>query len=120
MIFLDAAALIWRNPEVVTRNPSGVTQGARDAYDTAKSMRAYRDRHKAAKTYFCRYCGDSGSIHIHHIHPVSVAPEKAASEANFILLCADCHFRVAHAGRWTDYVANVDDLCRIRRLTVTR
>lgn len=120
MIILEAAKLAWRNPAVVLRNPSGVTQGARDAYETAKAVRAYRADQKAKDLLFCRWCGDESDIHVHHVEPVSVAPELAAVPGNFLLLCSTCHLHVAHAGRWTRYVKNVRNACRLRDLRVTR
>lgn len=120
MIFIEAAQLAWRNPVIVTRNPSGITQAARDAYATAKAMRNYRELQERFGTSFCRWCGDNDGLHVHHVEPVSVRPDLAADQANFMLLCAACHLHVGHGGNWKFYVRNVRDLCRVRDLTVTR
>ena len=120
MIWIDAAQLAWRNPSYVTRNPVGVTEGARRAYSTAKVMREYRNDLRRRDLFFCRWCGSSSSLHVHHILPISVAPERADDADNLLPLCADCHLHVGHGGNWRDYIENVRDLCRIRSMVVTR
>jgi len=119
MIAWQIPFFIWRNPSYVTRNPKGITEGARRAYATVKAMESYRAKARTAGEYLCRFCGRSDDIQIHHIEPVSVAPERAGEESNFLLLCQKDHFRIGHAGNWKDYVKNVDDICRIRDLRVT-
>ena len=49
----------------------------------------------------CQLCEASGvRLHVHHIIPVSVAPELAAFPDNLVTLCVECHFYKAHGGVW--------------------
>jgi len=92
-------------PGLILRNPSVVTQGARSLYETRKVMAAHRERHPA-----CALTGRTDGVHVHHIYPCAIAPERAADPTNLITLHARLHFWFAHAGNWKHYVLNVREL----------
>lgn len=97
------------------RNPSWVTQNAREAWATAKAMKVYRRENPA-----CEFCGDARRIQVHHIEPVSVAPERAADIDNMISLCAKrCHITLGHAGNYKNYVENCELLASQARVIKT-
>lgn len=110
---IQAALWAWRNPLYVQRYPTGYIEGIRASYRVTKAMRGYADQHKAHDTYWCRHCKKKAKkgLHVHHIEPVSVAPDKADDKSNFILLCQKCHFTAAHLNNWKDYDANIVSKC---------
>jgi hypothetical protein len=75
-------------------------------------MNEYRRAHPV-----CEYDGRSTPVHVHHVEPISFAPERAADPTNFISLGGKRnHLVVGHAGRWRQYVANVRALCAAVRV----
>lgn len=82
----------------------------RNAWATRKAMNAFR---KANPT--CAFTGRA-PIDVHHVEPISVAPDKAADPANMISLTRDAHFIVGHAGDWKQSVPNVRALCDAVRI----
>jgi len=101
----------------VVRNPKMVTKHARRAYKTHKAMQAYRSGHTE-----CAWCGRSKRLDVHHVIPVSVAPEMAASETNMIMLCRkpQCHLIAGHSDSYRDrYVENIRELCEARKVVRT-
>ena len=113
MIYLQQALWVWRNPQYVTRHPTGYTQGIRASYAVVRAMREFSDHHKANGTYWCRHCRKrpEKGLHVHHVEPVSVAPEKADDEENFILLCQRCHFTAGHLNNWKSFDAAIVNKC---------
>jgi len=97
------------------RNPSYVTRNARKSWDTRKAMDAYREK---PGNDCCAYCGRDQGLHVHHIVPVSVAPELAADPTNFIMLCGKgCHLVIGHEGHYGGrYVENVRELCQAQKV----
>jgi 5-methylcytosine-specific restriction endonuclease McrA len=93
---------------LVRRNPSYVTTQARASWEVAKAMKAF-----ASENTFCAWCGRTKRLQVHHIIPVSVAPERAADVTNMIMLCGKrCHITVGHAGHFRNsYVPDVWSLC---------
>lgn len=103
--WIEFARFAWRNPAYVTR-------AARRAWSTHKAMQRYRAAHPR-----CAWCGRSEHLDVHHIEPVSVAPQLAADERNMIMLCRKppCHQVIGHDGDYARrYVANVRELTRLR------
>lgn len=90
-------------------------QKIRDTWAYRKAMREY------AKTV--RHCEDCGApkmlgrirLEVHHRVPVHVAPERAADKANFICLCASCHFEDGHLGNYRAWNSNLDETIREKR-----
>ena len=75
--------------------------------------------HKKAHP-FCAYTGKTTALHVHHVRPVSTAPELAAEPTNFITLNADAHLHVAHAGDWNSCVPNIREVCSARVIQRTK
>ena len=94
------------------RNPSYVTKNARRSWAVRKAMSLYR-----AKNPECAWCGRSKKLEVHHIEPVSVSPDKAGDESNFMMLCRKpaCHQMIGHNGDWGgSYVENIVEICSTR------
>lgn len=101
----------------VMRNPSAITQGARRLSSTRKAMNAYRDANPR-----CAWCGRDKHLEVHHVEPVSVAPEKAGDPNNMIMLCRKpaCHQVIGHEGDFGGrYVENVKAICLSQRAVKT-
>jgi len=90
------------------RNPSYVTTNARASAGVARAMHSF-----AKANLNCAWCGRTMGLQVHHIHPVSVAPEKASDPANMVMLCGSkCHITVGHLGNYADsFVSNVVEVC---------
>lgn len=52
----------------------------------------------------CRMCGRDGiwNLHVHHIYPASLFPERVLLHSNMVTLCLTCHLGVVHAGDISD------------------
>lgn len=90
------------------RNPSELTTGIRKARATQKAMNSFRS---LTENNWCRYCGTTKKIEIHHIEPVSFFPNKADDFNNMIALCHRCHFTVAHMNNYKKYIHNIAEIC---------
>lgn len=93
------------------RNPSYVTKNVRRAWKTRKAMNEYRER---PENFECAWCGRTKKLEVHHVEPVSVAPDKADDPGNMIMLCRkpNCHQIVGHDGDFGGrYVENVVEIC---------
>jgi len=69
---------------------------------------------KRPENQVCAWCGRTEKLEVHHIQPVSVAPDLAADPDNMIMLCRKpaCHLVIGHNGSFrTRYVANVKSIC---------
>ena len=100
----------------VIRNPSYITKNTRRAWKTRKAMKVFRSNPENAR---CAYCGREGGLDVHHIEPVSVAPEKANDWRNMIMLCRKrkCHLVIGHEGDFGGrYVENVQEICNKQRV----
>lgn len=86
------------------RNPSHVTKHARHQNAVRRAMYKHRKLHPV-----CELTG-LGSICIHHIVPVSIAPELAAEPSNFISLNKKVHLYLAHMGSYTRYMENIVEI----------
>ena len=95
----------FRQPKYCITNP-------RKAWATKKAMDKYRKEHP-----FCEFTGRHGTVHVHHIEPISYAPERAADPTNFVsLLGKRVHITVGHGGNYKDYVENVREICDTARI----
>ena len=99
------------------RNPAYCTKNPRKAYATTKAMRVYREANPV-----CAWCGREGRpVHVHHLEPISYAPDRAADPSNFMTLCAKrCHLTIGHAGNFKNYVSNASSLCDRVRIGLRR
>ncbi len=104
----------------VIRNPAYVTKNARGAWATRKSMNAFR---ALPENQECAWCGRNKKLEVHHIQPVSVAPQKIEDHDNMLMLCrkpAD-HRIVGHDGDFGGrYVENVKAICDDRSQRVVK
>jgi 5-methylcytosine-specific restriction endonuclease McrA len=97
------------------RNPSYVTKNARKQPEVRRAMLKYRKENPV-----CAATGATKNLHVHHKLPVSVAPQLAGVESNFITLESKAHLIVGHAGNYRNYVPNVDEVCRTIRIQRTQ
>src|SRR5208337_4177088 len=56
---------------------------------------------------WCRYCGGSLDLEVHHIHPFHLVPAQELDPANLITLCErmgiECHLHAGHLGNWKNF-----------------
>jgi hypothetical protein len=56
----------------------------------------------------CEVCGRTKNLAVHHVFPVSVAPELELTESNLMTLCeSPCHFMFGHFFNYHCYNKNV-------------
>lgn len=92
--------------DFLLRHPGFTVKSPRKAWSTRKAMKAY-----ALLNPKCEYCGCT-PIHVHHIEPISEAPERAADPRNMLSLGSKrCHLVIGHAGNWRHHVKNVLQMC---------
>ena len=94
---------------MVFRNPSLVTLHWRRMSETRSAVRRFRLHNTK-----CAWCGRTKRLEVHHVVPISVAPELAASEDNMLMLCRKpaCHLIIGHDGDFRGrYVENAKALC---------
>lgn len=66
-----------------------------------------------AREPFCRYCGGTLLLQVHHMMPFHLDPEKELDPSNLITLCEDykdgveCHLHIGHLGNWKTYNPSV-------------
>ena len=73
----------------------------------ASEWRRVRAEH-LAKHPACEACGRTKNLAVHHIFPVSVAPDLELVESNLITLCeTSCHFMFGHFFNYHCYNRNV-------------
>jgi 5-methylcytosine-specific restriction endonuclease McrA len=92
-----------RNPEALRR--------VREYPSYRRAMKEHRLNHPE-----CAYCGRSGSVHVHHIVPVSVDPSLASDPDNLLTLCAKrCHITIGHKGSWKTHNPWARTVCYLTR-----
>jgi hypothetical protein len=75
--------------------------------ERASQWRKVRAAH-LQKEPACAVCGRAGKLIVHHIFPVSIAPELELVEHNLITLCeTPCHFMFGHFFSYHCYNKNV-------------
>ena len=78
----------------------------RQSPEVRAAMKAYRAQYPA-----CEYCGSKRRLAVHHVLPVRVRPDLAATRWNFMTLCFRCHLSIAHLNNFAKrYVANLRDI----------
>jgi hypothetical protein len=61
----------------------------------------------------CEVCGRTANVIVHHIFPVSIAPELELTENNLITLCdTPCHFMFGHFFSYHCYNKDVRKMAR--------
>jgi len=101
----------------VIRNKQYTVKKARRAYKTHKVMQKYRSEHPE-----CAWCGRNKKLDVHHIIPVSVAPERAGDYSNLMMLCRkpQCHLIVGHDTNYgRRYVENIEEICNKKQVVRT-
>ena len=88
----------------------GMQLSASPASEARDKAQTVMHRYKAAHPD-CEVCGAKGGIlkplDVHHVVPVSVAPDMATDTNNLITVCRNCHLWVCHAGNYRLYVGNL-------------
>ena len=68
-------------------------------------------KHHIEKEGWCKYCGGTTHLEVHHIEPFHLNPDKELDDTNLITLCEDigkdCHLKVGHLGNWKNFNPNV-------------
>lgn len=86
---------------------------AQRVYDAAVALLSGRDprwpalrRAHLAKYPGCAACGNTRSVAVHHVVPVSAEPSRELDPDNLLTLCTDgpggmnCHLVIGHCGDW--------------------
>ena len=98
--------------QFVVRNPAHVAKYWRQMSITRRNMLDFRAANGA-----CYNCGRTKGLQVHHIKPVAVAPACAADPRNMLVLCSNCHLRLAHNGDYARrYVPNIVEVCDTARI----
>lgn len=69
-----------------------------------------------AKEPFCRYCGGTKLLQVHHVSPFHLDPQRELDPSNLITLCEDykdgveCHLHIGHLGNWKTFNPHVRDV----------
>jgi hypothetical protein len=50
--------------------------------------------------FYCQICGESNSLHIHHILSRSTTPELTFDPENLITVCENCHKKIHSKDKW--------------------
>lgn len=104
---------VFEYAQFAVRNPSHVTRHWRSQWATRKALLAYRKANPV-----CEATGNTSSLQVHHVLPVSIFPELAADPSNFITLCKQAHFAVGHGGNWKDFNPHVREMSAMLRAQV--
>lgn len=62
-----------------------------------------RKKYVKEKGGWCRVCGYTKHIEVHHIIPRHVSPILALDWYNLIVLCRSCHFSLGHLNNYSFY-----------------
>ena len=75
---------------------------------------AVRRAHLAIEGW-CRACGNTKNLEVHHIQPFHLHPELELEPTNFLTLCevigSDCHLHKGHLGNWKSFNPVVNTQC---------
>lgn len=55
----------------------------------------------------CICCGKIDQQEVHHISPVSIAPELELEPSNLVTMCERCHLVIGHLNDWKKYNPSV-------------
>ena len=68
-------------------------------------------KHHLEKEGWCKYCGGTKNLAVHHIEPFHLHPEKELDDTNLITLCEnygnECHLKIGHFGNWKNFNPDV-------------
>lgn len=65
---------------------------------------------------FCKYCGGTASLQVHHVLPFHLDPSRELDPTNLITLCensqlgVECHLHIGHLGNWKTFNPHVRDV----------
>ena len=84
-------------------NPQGETQAKqlRDSHAWERMSKQYRKRFPLCLDPYGHHERDGvivAAVEVHHIVPVTEAPERGLDESNLAQLCRDCHERAERGG----------------------
>ncbi|NBT76403.1 hypothetical protein EBZ80_17520 [bacterium] len=107
--FCDTWLPIWLRPRHIL-----------DLRQRAGAWKRVRAEH-LAKHPACEVCGRTTNLTVHHIFPVSIAPELELVENNLITLCeTPCHFMFGHFFSYHCYNKDVRQMARNFRAKMSR
>ena len=68
--------------------------------------------------WWCRYCGSTSNLEVHHIQPFHLNPELELEENNLITLCEgvfrQCHLKQGHLGNWKSFNPDINKIAKAR------
>ena len=72
-------------------------------FPRSPKWRALRNAH-IVKEPWCRKCGGTENLEVHHVDPFHIDPSKELDPSNFLTLCEkigiECHLKHGHCGNW--------------------
>jgi hypothetical protein len=88
----------WREESIQSGEDNPMYGGEGSYWRSRHEWKNAREETLNRDSYSCVWCGNTDSLHVHHIVPVFVGGEKYEL-SNLQVLCADCHKKVH---RWID------------------
>jgi len=61
-----------------------------------KRFKEWKETLLSRAGYKCEKCGSPKDLHVHHIWPINLYPEKILDLDNGVVLCSHCHRRFHH------------------------
>lgn len=81
-------------------------------------IRAHHLKHED----WCRVCGTTANLEVHHIKPFWLFPELELHPGNLITLCESphhmCHFRCGHFSSWRKYNPKIAEQATAKKITI--
>jgi hypothetical protein len=87
-------------------------------YDSLEAPRS--DKWQTVRKYhlqkenWCRICGGTDDLQVHHKMPFISNPSLELVESNLVTLCeksgAECHLKYGHLGNWKQYNPNITEI----------
>jgi 5-methylcytosine-specific restriction endonuclease McrA len=64
-------------------------------------------KHHLEKEGWCKFCGGTEGLQVHHCEPFHIDPAKELDPTNLITLCElmdkECHLHIGHLGNWKNF-----------------
>lgn len=121
---LEQRVVVLERNAQIDAVPDSVLMENQDYADTGDprvSLMAVNEAHRSSlwpaaqrahlkREWWCRKCGTTNKLQVHHICPFHVDPSKELDPFNMITLCMwsnRCHFVIGHLGNFRLYNTNI-------------
>lgn len=95
------------------RKLADFVHGKAPLYASRSSQWPAKKREFLLKHPFCKACGGTKSLEVHHIIPFHIDPSLELEDSNLVTLCEsgkygiNCHLYVGHKGNYRDHNPSV-------------